>query len=117
MAPSSTMVWSDNVHTDVLISIVDTLKISPPQWEEIIKATKDMGYTFSVSALRYDLSGSLTILSCVPIPTKYQKKQHNPASHSRKLDLFLGQVPSPATSIPNFPDYRTLPSYPSLELL
>ena len=56
MAPSTLMNWGDKVHTDVLTCITDVLKPSPAQWEDIIKHTQNMGYSFSLSALKYDLA-------------------------------------------------------------
>ncbi|KAI1341923.1 hypothetical protein F5Y15DRAFT_375682 [Xylariaceae sp. FL0016] len=57
------MDWNDAVHNDVLISMVDVLKPSNAQWNEVIKQLKALGYTFSASALKYAFSCcTLTLL-------------------------------------------------------
>ena len=56
MAPNASQTWSDKVHADVLLSMMDAFKPTQAQWDEVAKSTHKMGYTFTGSALRYKLA-------------------------------------------------------------
>lgn len=44
--------WSDQVHTDILCVMADSINLTKPQWAATITALHAKGYTFSESALK-----------------------------------------------------------------
>ncbi|KXJ97002.1 hypothetical protein Micbo1qcDRAFT_199748 [Microdochium bolleyi] len=45
------MKWTDEVHSDILIAMSDSISFSNQQWAAIMAALKEKDYTFSESAL------------------------------------------------------------------
>lgn len=46
------MKWSPKVHEDILVALFYNLVISTDDWTKVMADLKDMGYTFTESALR-----------------------------------------------------------------
>lgn len=47
------MKWTPQVHEDILVSVFYNLTLSTEDWAKVMNDLKEMGYTFSDSALRY----------------------------------------------------------------
>ncbi|KAL6826891.1 hypothetical protein J3E69DRAFT_380228 [Trichoderma sp. SZMC 28015] len=47
------MKWTPQVHEDILVSVFYNLTLSTEDWAKVMNDLKEMGYTFSESALRY----------------------------------------------------------------
>ncbi|PTB67510.1 hypothetical protein BBK36DRAFT_3520 [Trichoderma citrinoviride] len=51
-APRQLMRWTPEVHQDILIAVFHNLSLCPEDWAKVMADLKDMGYSFSESALR-----------------------------------------------------------------
>jgi hypothetical protein len=56
MAKRQTMQWDANVHEDILICMFQHLKLSNEDWTSVMAELQKLGYTFTESALRYELA-------------------------------------------------------------
>lgn len=52
MSSNNVMKWNEKVHEDVLIA-VNVSQLPRADWDRIMASLRDMGYTFTESALRY----------------------------------------------------------------
>ncbi|KAH7040561.1 uncharacterized protein B0I36DRAFT_310984 [Microdochium trichocladiopsis] len=75
----TTQRWSDEVHTDILCAMADSISFSPPQWTAIMDTLKGKGYTFTESALKQHIQklkrkeGGTTSTSNTPVATPASK--------------------------------------------
>lgn len=56
MAKRQTMQWDANVHEDILICMFQHLKLNNEEWTSVMAELQKLGYTFTESALRYELA-------------------------------------------------------------
>ncbi|KAM0240691.1 hypothetical protein ACHAPO_002592 [Fusarium lateritium] len=56
MGKRQVMVWDANVHEDILISLFQHIKPSSDDWTNVMNDLQEKGYSFTESALRYEVS-------------------------------------------------------------
>lgn len=62
MAKRQVMIWDANVHEDILISLFQHIKPSSDDWSNVMSDLQGKGYSFTESALRYEVSLSFVFL-------------------------------------------------------
>lgn len=55
MAPSNAQKWDEKVHEDILLEIFRCVSFPATEVQKLMAGLREKGYTFTESALRYDL--------------------------------------------------------------